>query len=107
MVGAPPVARQSARTLASRTTVAQRAKSRRVVCASDAALLSSSASAGTTGTRKYADAPAQMVPETKAISEIGAAAADVLARAVLAGVLAAGPVAGIATYRTTLPGTFA
>ena len=54
-----------------------------------------------------ADTPAQMVPETKAISEIGAAAADVLARAVLAGVLAAGPVAGIATYRTTLPGTFA
>lgn len=53
------------------------------------------------------DTPAQMVPETKAISEIGAAAADVLARAVLAGVLAAGPVAGIATYRTTLPGTFA
>ena len=62
---------------------------------------------GTVAVSPDADTPAQMVPETKAISEIGAAAADVLARAVLAGVLAAGPVAGIATYRTTLPGTFA
>ncbi len=53
------------------------------------------------------DTPAQMLPETKAVSEIGAAAADVLARAVLAGVIAAEPVAGIATYRTTLSGTFA
>ncbi len=62
---------------------------------------------GTMAVSADADTPVQMVPETKAISEIGAAAADVLARAVLAGVLAAGPVAGIATYRTTLPGTFA
>ncbi len=53
------------------------------------------------------DTPAQMSPETRAVSEIGAAAADVLASAVLAGVIAAESVAGIATYRGTLPGTFA
>jgi len=51
------------------------------------------------------DTPAGMSPETKAVGEIGAAAADVLARAVLAGVIAAESVAGIATYRSTLSGT--
>jgi L-aminopeptidase/D-esterase-like protein len=41
------------------------------------------------------------------ITAIGAAAADVLARAVLVGVLAAESVAGIPTYRDMLPGAFA
>lgn len=61
---------------------------------------------GAVAVRPDPDTPAQMSPETKAVSEIGAAAADVLSRAVLAGVLAAAPVAGIATYRATLPGSF-
>lgn len=51
-------------------------------------------------------APAAMEPDTRLITEVGAAAADCLARAVLAGVLAAEPVAGIPTYRGTLPGAF-
>lgn len=54
-----------------------------------------------------ADAPAAMSPETQLVTEVGAAAADCLARAVLVGVLAAESVAGIPTYRDTLPGAFA
>lgn len=53
-----------------------------------------------------ADAPAGMSPETQLVTEVGAAAADCLARAVLVGVLAAESVAGIPTYRDTLPGAF-
>jgi L-aminopeptidase/D-esterase-like protein len=53
-----------------------------------------------------ADAPAAMSPETRLVSDVGAAAADCLARAVLVGVLAAESVAGIPTYRDTLPGAF-
>jgi L-aminopeptidase/D-esterase-like protein len=52
------------------------------------------------------DVPAAMSPETKLTTVIGAAAADCLARAVLAGVLAAESVAGIPTYRGMLPGAF-
>jgi L-aminopeptidase/D-esterase-like protein len=51
--------------------------------------------------------PAAFSPETGLITEIGAAAADCLARAVLVGVLAAESVAGIPTYRDVLPGAFA
>lgn len=51
-----------------------------------------------------ADTPASMSPETKLTTQVGAAAADCLARAVLVGVLAAEPVAGIPTYRSLLPG---
>ncbi|GAB5896807.1 MULTISPECIES: P1 family peptidase [Mycolicibacterium] len=50
--------------------------------------------------------PAAMSPETALVTQIGAAAADCLARAVLVGVLAAEPVAGIPTYRGMLPGAF-
>ena len=50
--------------------------------------------------------PASMSPETPLITAVGAAAADCLARAVLVGVLAAEPVAGIPTYRGMLPGAF-
>jgi L-aminopeptidase/D-esterase-like protein len=53
-----------------------------------------------------ADAPAAMSPETRLTAEVGAAAADCLARAVLVGVLAAESIAGIPTYRGTLPGAF-
>jgi L-aminopeptidase/D-esterase-like protein len=53
------------------------------------------------------DTPAAMSPETKLTTAVGAAAADCLARAVLAGVLAAVSVAGIPTYRDMLPGAFA
>jgi L-aminopeptidase/D-esterase-like protein len=53
-----------------------------------------------------ADAPAAMSPETRLVTEVGAAAADCLARAVLIGVLSAESVAGIPTYRDTLPGAF-
>jgi L-aminopeptidase/D-esterase-like protein len=52
------------------------------------------------------DTPAAMSPETKLTTAVGAAAADCLARAVLAGVLAAESVAGIPTYRDMLPGAF-
>jgi L-aminopeptidase/D-esterase-like protein len=52
------------------------------------------------------DTPAALSPETGLITAVGAAAADCLARAALAGVLAAEPVAGIPTYRGTLPGAF-
>ena len=50
------------------------------------------------------DTPAAMSPETALITAIGAAAADCLARAVLDGVLAADPVAGIPTHRDVFPG---
>jgi len=50
--------------------------------------------------------PTAMSPETAALTVIGAAAADCLARAVLVGVLAAESVAGIPTYRDLLPGAF-
>lgn len=51
--------------------------------------------------------PASMSPEIALLTEVGAAAADCLARAVLVGVVAATPVAGIPTYRGLLPGAFA
>ncbi len=54
-----------------------------------------------------ADTPAAFSPEIGLVAAVGAAAADCLADAVLVGVLAAEPVAGIPTYRTTLPGAFA
>jgi len=50
--------------------------------------------------------PAAMSPETALTAAVGAAAADCLARAVLSGVLAADPVAGIPSYRDMLPGAF-
>jgi L-aminopeptidase/D-esterase-like protein len=50
--------------------------------------------------------PAALSPEIGLTTVVGAAAADCLARAVLAGVLAAESVAGIPTYRDTLPGAF-
>lgn len=53
-----------------------------------------------------ADTPAGLSPETALITEVGAAAADCLAHAVLGGVLAAESVAGIPTYRDLLPGAF-
>jgi L-aminopeptidase/D-esterase-like protein len=53
-----------------------------------------------------ADTPAALSPETGLVTAVGAAAADCLARAVLAGVLAAESIAGIPTYRGTLPGAF-
>jgi L-aminopeptidase/D-esterase-like protein len=52
------------------------------------------------------ETPASMSPEVPLITEVGAASADVLARAVLVGVLAAESVAGIPTYRDMLPGAF-
>jgi L-aminopeptidase/D-esterase-like protein len=52
------------------------------------------------------DTPGSMSPETGLIAGVGAAAADCLARAVLVGVLAAEPIAGIPTYRSLLPGAF-
>ncbi|OBH81584.1 MULTISPECIES: P1 family peptidase [unclassified Mycobacterium] len=53
------------------------------------------------------DAPASFSPEMRLAAEVGAAAADCLARAVLVGVFAAESVAGIPTYRDVLPGAFA
>ncbi|KUH80328.1 MULTISPECIES: P1 family peptidase [unclassified Mycobacterium] len=50
--------------------------------------------------------PASMSPEVPLITQVGAAAADCLARAVMVGVLAAESVAGIPTYRDLLPGAF-
>ncbi|WP_158169836.1 P1 family peptidase [Mycolicibacterium smegmatis] len=50
--------------------------------------------------------PTAMSPETRLVTQVGAAAADCLARAVLVGVLAAESVAGIPTYRDMLPGAF-
>ena len=51
--------------------------------------------------------PASMSPEVPLITQIGAAAADCLARAVMVGVMAAESVAGIPAYRDLLPGAFA
>ncbi|OBB43691.1 P1 family peptidase [Mycobacterium sp. 852002-51961_SCH5331710] len=51
-------------------------------------------------------APASMSPEVPLITQVGAAAADCLARAVMVGVLAASSVAGIPAYRDLLPGAF-
>jgi len=53
-----------------------------------------------------ADAPAAFSPETRLATEVGAAAADCMARAVLVGVLAAQSIAGIPSYRDVLPGAF-
>ncbi|KZS70600.1 hypothetical protein A4G29_05885 [Mycobacterium kansasii] len=50
--------------------------------------------------------PAALSPETGLVSAVGAAAGDCLARAVLAGVIAAAPVAGIPSYRAMLPAAF-
>lgn len=50
--------------------------------------------------------PASMSPEVSLTTQVGAAAADCLARAVLVGVLAAESVAGIPAYRDLLPGAF-
>jgi L-aminopeptidase/D-esterase-like protein len=50
--------------------------------------------------------PAAFSPETGLVTEIGIAAADCLARAVLVGVLAAESVAAIPTYRQILSGAF-
>jgi L-aminopeptidase/D-esterase-like protein len=50
--------------------------------------------------------PASMSPELPLMTAVGAAAADALASAVLVGMLAAEPVAGIPTYRGLLPGAF-
>ncbi|MEI6254082.1 MAG: P1 family peptidase [Mycobacteriaceae bacterium] len=52
------------------------------------------------------DTPAAMSPEMALVTKVGTAAAEVLARAVLAGVLAAESVAGVPTYREMLPGAF-
>jgi L-aminopeptidase/D-esterase-like protein len=52
------------------------------------------------------DIPASMSPETRLVAKLGAAAADVLARAVLSGVLAAETLAGIPAYRDMLPTAF-
>jgi len=52
------------------------------------------------------DTPAAFSPEAGLVSEVGAAAADCVARAVLAGVLGAESVAGIPAYRDMLPGAF-
>lgn len=53
-----------------------------------------------------ADVPVAMSPETGLITEVGAAADDCLARAVLVAVLAAESVAGIPTYCGMFPGAF-
>jgi L-aminopeptidase/D-esterase-like protein len=50
--------------------------------------------------------PAAFSPETALVTEVGMAAAECLARAVLIGVFAAESVAGIPTYRDVLPGAF-
>ena len=50
------------------------------------------------------DTPDAMSPETAVVTAVGTAAADCLARAVLAGVLAAESVAGIPAYRDLLAG---
>lgn len=50
--------------------------------------------------------PAAFSPETRLVTEVGIAAADCLAQAVLGGVLAAESIAGIPSYRDVLPGAF-
>lgn len=64
-------------------------------------------STGTVEVPPLPGTPAAMSPETGLIAAVGAAAADCLARAVLSGLLCADPVAGIPTYRGTVPGAFA
>lgn len=64
-------------------------------------------STGTVEVPPLPGTPAALSPETGLITEVGAAAADCLARAVLGGLLSADPVAGIPTYRGTVPGAFA
>jgi L-aminopeptidase/D-esterase-like protein len=54
-----------------------------------------------------ADVPAAFSPETPLATAVGSAAADCLAHAVVAAVIAADPVADIPTYRGLLPGAFA
>jgi L-aminopeptidase/D-esterase-like protein len=54
-----------------------------------------------------ADLPAAFSPETHLATEVGSAAADCLAHAVVGAVIAADSVAGIPTYRGLLPGAFA
>ncbi|WP_297601931.1 P1 family peptidase [Mycobacterium sp.] len=53
-----------------------------------------------------ADAPAAFSPETRLVTEVGVAAADCLAQAVLGGVLSAESIAGIPSFRDVLPGAF-
>lgn len=53
-----------------------------------------------------ADSPAAFSPETRLATEVGIAAADCLAEAVLGGVLAAESIAGIPSYRDVLPEAF-
>lgn len=53
-----------------------------------------------------ADVPAAFSPETPLATEVAGAAADCLARAVVAAVIAAETVADIPTYRGLLPGAF-
>jgi len=53
------------------------------------------------------DVPAAMSPETKLATLVGAAAADCLATAVLAAVVAADTIAGVPSYRDLVPGAFA
>ncbi|OBH50368.1 P1 family peptidase [Mycobacterium sp. E2479] len=50
--------------------------------------------------------PAAFSPETPLATEVGIAAADCLAQAVLGGVFAATSIAGIPSYRDVLPGAF-
>ncbi len=52
------------------------------------------------------DTPAAMLPDTPLVTALGIAAADCLARAVLAGVLAADSLAGVLSYRDLLPAVF-
>ena len=52
------------------------------------------------------DTPAAMSPETQLTTRVGAAAADCLASAVMAAVLAAETIAGVPSYRDLLPGAF-
>lgn len=54
-----------------------------------------------------ADVPAAFSPETPLATEVGAAAADCLAHAVVGAVIVADSVAEIPTYRGLLPGAFA
>lgn len=58
---------------------------------------------GSKSVEPSADTPVAMLPDTAVVTELGIAAADCLARAVLAGVLAADSLAGIPSYRAMLP----
>ncbi|MCV7424275.1 P1 family peptidase [Mycobacterium yunnanensis] len=52
------------------------------------------------------DTPAAMSPETRLATLVGTAAADCLATAVLAAVVAADTIAGVPSYRDLVPGAF-